>query len=165
MYCHLCSWSLSHSSPWFRIWNGRDAGYMRSCPSRTFGGPQSVFWISLAGPRGWRASAVSLPYAFSFLPGLSRSRLSVLPWLQVWFCPREGCSVCPPLLPSSPHLRPTFPYPFLRVCPRPPQQLSLTACTSLSSPVALSWLQLASGNMFPKGRDCVHLRPVLSPHT
>lgn len=31
--------------------------------------------------------------------------------------------------------------------------------------LSLSWLQLASGNMFPKGRDCVCLRPVLSPHT
>lgn len=26
---------------------------------------------------------------FSFLPGLSRPHLSVLPWLQVWFCPPE----------------------------------------------------------------------------
>lgn len=27
---------------------------------------------------------------FSFLPGLSRPHLSVLPWLQVWFCPQRG---------------------------------------------------------------------------
>lgn len=110
---------------------------------------------------------------FSFLPGLSRPHLSVLPWLQVWFCPQRGVFCLSASSLPSPHLRPTLPHPFLRVCPQPPQHLSLNhsgfcslaACTPLSAPVTLSWLQFASGNMFPKGRTCVRLRPALSPHT
>lgn len=62
---------------------------------------------------------------FSFLPGLSRPHLSVLPWLQVWFCPQRGVFCLSASSLPSPHLRPTLPHPFLRVCPQPPQQLSL----------------------------------------
>lgn len=95
---------------------------------------------------------------FSFLPGLSRPHLSVLPWLQVWFCPQRGV-FCPSAssLPS-PHLRPTLPHPFLRVCPQPPQQLSLnhsgfcslTACTPLSAPFLAA---VCFRQYVPQGQD------------